>query len=292
MLNPRQIEAFRWVMRSGSITGAARQLAISQPAASRLVGDLEIRTGLALFERRGNSLSPTPEAEALLAEVERYATGLEAIGQFARELRLGRRSPLRIVALPAMAMGFLPRFVAGLIADGSLANLYLHGMPSHLIVDAVGNGQADIGLAASPPQRPGIRITPLRARAVLVVPDGHRLARRRSVGVNDLIGERMIRLAEPTYFAMQPLPLAIERQVEIVATTPLSGIACSLVAQGAGVALIDPFAASDFEGRGVVAIRFEPAQRIEVAILTAENRRLPTVAQDFIDALRRHVAKA
>ncbi len=291
MLNPRQIEAFRWVMRRGSITAAAQQLAISQPAVSRLVGDLEIRTGLALFERRGNSLTPTPEAEALLAEVERYATGLEAIGRFADELRLGRRSPLRIVALPAMAMGYLPRFVAAFIADRTLANLYLHGMPSHLIVDAVNSGQADIGIAASPPQRPGLRIEPLAARAVLAVPTAHRFARRRSVGVRDLAGERMIRLAEPTYFAPQPIPLAIEQQVEIVATTPLSGIACSLVAQGAGIALVDPFAVSDFAGRGVVGVRFEPAQPIEVAIVVSEQRRLPTIALTFIDALRRQVAR-
>ncbi|HRK19420.1 MAG TPA: LysR family transcriptional regulator, partial [Hyphomicrobiaceae bacterium] len=59
-LNPRQIEAFRMVMLRGSITAAAQMLNVSQPAVSRLIRDLEVRSGLALFERHGNHLLPTP----------------------------------------------------------------------------------------------------------------------------------------------------------------------------------------------------------------------------------------
>ncbi len=290
MLNPRQIEAFRWVMRRGSITGAARHLTISQPAVSRLISDLEVRTGLILFDRHGNSLTPTPEAEALLAEVERYATGLEAIDRFVNELRLGRRNPLRIIALPAMAMGFLPRFAARFIAERSLSNLYLHGMPSHLILDAVNAGQADIGIAAAPPQRPGLRIELLPARAVLAVPSDHRLARRRSVSARDLVGERLIRLAEPSLYEPAPIPLPKGDRFEIVATTPLSGIACSMVAAGAGIALVDPFAILDFQGHGVVGLRYEPAASLPAAIVTSEQRRLPSIAREFITALQAHVA--
>lgn len=77
LLNPRQLEAFRLVMQRGSVTGAAAELRISQPAVSRFIRDLEVRSGITLFERTGNHLIPTPEAHLLLVEVERYAFGID-----------------------------------------------------------------------------------------------------------------------------------------------------------------------------------------------------------------------
>jgi DNA-binding transcriptional LysR family regulator len=291
MLNPRQIEAFRWVMLRGSVTGAAIELGISQPAVSRLVRDLESAVGIALFERHGNHLRPTPEADLLLGEVERYATGMQAISRFAADLQSRRRGTLRVIALPAMAMGYLPRFVARFIEGRPLSNVHLHGMPSHLVIEAVGAGQADIGIAAAPVERAGLRIEPLAARAVLAVPVGHRLAARRRVKAGDLAGERVIVLAEPTIFGSRTGLLLAGVHCETVVTTPLSGIACTLVSCGAGVAIVDPFSAADFRDRGVVALRLEPPVDVRIAIVTAVQRRLPALAQEFVDAFREHVAR-
>ena len=87
MLNPRQLEAFHWVMMRGSATAAASAMHVTQPAVSRLIRDFELACGLALFERQGNQLLPTPEATLLLAEVERYAMGLQSVERFAADLR-------------------------------------------------------------------------------------------------------------------------------------------------------------------------------------------------------------
>jgi DNA-binding transcriptional LysR family regulator len=289
LLNPRQLEAFRLVMLRGSVTMAARDLHVSQPAISRLIRDLELRSGLTLFDRHGNHLVPTPEATLLLAEVERYAAGLQALSSFAAELGLRRRGMLRIVSLPAMAMGFLPRFVARFIADRSLASVHLHGMPSHLVVEAIAGGQAEIGFAAAPPERPGLRIEPIKSRAVLVVPQAHPLAGRRSAGEQDLAGERFISLEGPSFFSAHTGSMMAERGVEVVVRTPLSGIACSLVAEGAGIALVDPFSASDYEGRGLVALRFEPAIEVPISIVTNAQRRLSQISGEFINAFRAHL---
>jgi DNA-binding transcriptional LysR family regulator len=58
-ISSRQIEAFRMVMLTGSITGASEALFVTQPAVSRLIQSLEDTTGLKLFERRGNQIVPT-----------------------------------------------------------------------------------------------------------------------------------------------------------------------------------------------------------------------------------------
>ena len=70
-INPRQVEAFRAVMLTGSVTAAANLMAVTQPAVSRLLRDLQELLRLQLFEKRGTGLVPTAAAMALFTEVER-----------------------------------------------------------------------------------------------------------------------------------------------------------------------------------------------------------------------------
>lgn len=289
-INPRQIEAFRLVMLRGSVTMAANELAVSQPAVSRLIRDLEMRLGLDLFERRGNFLVPTPEATLLLAEVERTFTGLDAIARFALDLKERRAGALRVVALPAMAMGYIPRFVGRFIADRRLDNVHVHGMPSYLVVEAMAAGQADIGFAAAPFERPGLIIEPLSARAVAVMPQTHRLARRTTIRPDDLAGERFVRLADGSVFGARIDTIFEEASRNAVVATPLAGIACSLVLAGAGIAIVDPFSASDFVGRGVIIRPLEPAIDIHIASVVSAQRKRSRVVEEFLDALRADIA--
>lgn len=288
-LNPRQLEAFRMVMLRGSVTSAAKVMNVSQPAVSRLVRDLETSTGLTLFERRGNHVLPTPEASLLLSEVERFAVGLQSLDQFARQLASRKRGTLQVVALPAMAMGYMPRFIARFIEGRTLSRVYLHGMPSHLIVDAIAAGQYDIGVAAAPTERLGLEIEPLHARAVVVMPPGHRLARRPRVRIADLRGERFVALVEHNVFAGPIPPELTEIMQQASVTTPLTGIACALVAAGAGIAVVDPFSAAGFTEGAIVAVPLGPSVAIRVSIITSASRTLSAISREFISALRTEV---
>lgn len=58
-MNFKQVEAFRAVMLSGSMTAAAEALHTSQPNISRLIAQLERLNGFSLFERIGSRLVPT-----------------------------------------------------------------------------------------------------------------------------------------------------------------------------------------------------------------------------------------
>lgn len=285
-LNPRQIEAFRMVMLRGSVTAAAQILNVSQPAVSRLIRDLEARAGLTLFERQGNHLVPTPEASLFLAEVERYAVGLAALTTFARELADSKRGSLRVVAMPALAMGYLPRLVARFIEARALSHVFLHGMPSHLVIEAVATGQADIGFAAAPPERPGLSIESMDVSAVAVVQRRHRLAKRRFIGTADLKGEPIVALSEPTIFASPLSPALDQLMRSATIVSPLTGILCQFVAAGAGIAIVDPFGVAGLDNPDLVSIPIEPAIPVRIAIVTSTNRRPSTLAQEFIAATK------
>ena len=61
----RQIEAFRALMVSGSMTEAAQYLSVTQPAVSKIISQLESELGFSLFERRQGKLSPTDDGYIL-----------------------------------------------------------------------------------------------------------------------------------------------------------------------------------------------------------------------------------
>ena len=90
----RQLEAFRAVMRAGSVTQAAEMLNVSQPAVSRLIACLEQDVGFPLFRRRRGRLQPTPEADFLLGEVERAIANLDHVAQIADDIRKRRTGHL------------------------------------------------------------------------------------------------------------------------------------------------------------------------------------------------------
>jgi DNA-binding transcriptional LysR family regulator len=71
--------------------------------------------------------------------------------------------------------------------------------------------------------------------------------------------------------------------------TPLSEIACSLVASGVGVTLCDPFTAYEYATRGIVIRPFEPRLDVEYVALYSATQRTPLLAREFIDGFRKHV---
>ena len=101
-LNLRQIEVFRAVMTTGSISGAAKLLFVSQPAVSRLLSHTEQRLGFALFERIKGRLYPTPESRQLFREVETVYAGVRRVGELASELSERRSGILHLVSSPSI----------------------------------------------------------------------------------------------------------------------------------------------------------------------------------------------
>jgi DNA-binding transcriptional LysR family regulator len=285
-VNPRQVEAFRAVMATGTVTSAAQVLHVSQPAVSRLIRDLERTLKIVLFERRGNRLEPTAEAGHLFTEVERTFVGLSRISQFAEDLRVRRAGSLRIAGMPAVTCGFLSRQIGRLAARRPELAITLHGMPSHLIAEGVAAGRYDFGIAEASVDRPGLIVETLPGRAVAAIPRTDPLARKQRLGPKDFEDRSFVSLGPGTLFRSRiDAAFAGVRRRELI-ETQLSEIACLLVAEQAGLSLVDPFSATEFAGRGVVFRPFRPDVFFDVAILTSSSRPTSTLAGEVLDMLR------
>jgi len=267
-LNPRQIEAFRALILTGGVGAAANLLNISQPAVSRMIRDFQQDLGLSLFERRGTRLVPTSDALSLYAEVERAFVGLDRIAKTATELRTRRAGFLRIAALPALANGFLPRFAGQFAAERPKLDLGVSGLVSHAVVAAVAQGQSDLGFAESSLEHAAVQTERMPAAPyVAVLPRGHRLTRKKRLHPADFAGESFVSLGHSSLSRFRIDRVFAEHGVERILRieTPLSEIACSLVASGAGVSLCEPFTASEYATRGIVIRPFEPHIEFEYA---------------------------
>ncbi len=83
----RQIEVFRAVMLTGTVSEAARLLHVSQPVVTRVLQHAEASLGFRLFERVRGRLQATPEANALYGDVERLYGEIERVRRVSESLR-------------------------------------------------------------------------------------------------------------------------------------------------------------------------------------------------------------
>lgn len=275
-IQSRQVEAFRAVMLTGSMTAAADMLYITQSAVSRLIRDFEAHLALRLFERRGYQVIPTPDAVTLFAEVERSFVGLSRIADMAKAIKANQAGSLRIAAMPVLMSGALPRFVAAFMRNRPNVHVSLVGLPSHLVVEAVTAGQVDLGYADKPVEQPLLDIESFEAAAVVIMPEHHRLAAQETVAPADLAGEALISVSTRTLFRSRIDAALADVPHRTVAEATLAQIACLLVSEGAGLSIVSPYAAEEFLGRGLVARPF--TTRIEAGFISLRSQQRPASA--------------
>ncbi|MBP2233072.1 DNA-binding transcriptional LysR family regulator [Azospirillum agricola] len=285
MINPRQIEAFRAVMLTGGITSAAELLNISQPAVSRLISDLQYALKLTLFERRGPRIAPTSEAMSLYQVVDRSFVGLELIEQTARDLTARRSGTLRVASMPALGVGFLPRYVARFLAERPKVDIAVRGSTSPIILDWVATGQCELGLAHTPIDHAAVLTEKLPGLpAVAILPPGHPLAAKDVLVPKDFHGESFISTTPPTLLRYRIDTTFADHEVSRVmrVEAQLTMSACAMVAAGYGVSIVDPFTAYDYIPHGLVVRPFEPKITFDIAILRSAQVPLSMIAEDFL----------
>ncbi len=285
-LKIRQLEVFKAVMETGSVTAAAARLHCTQPAVSVALAKFEEASGLVLFDRSRGRFAPTPEAEALYEEVDRGLGGLARITSKVRQLGEGRVGHLTVAC--DGEVNFLPAVVAEFQREHHDVSIDLFQRTSKDIVSWVGNRQLDVGIVEMPVNWPGVAYEPFTQRCVCIMPGDHPLVDREVVTPADLDGEPVIGIAEYHPIDVQLAEAFAADGARL--TTRLTGAyfaTCrQLVRSGAGVAIVDAINGDDRFVDGVVARPFRPAIRYEMAIVTPARPGPASLARLFVDAVR------
>lgn len=285
MITLRQVEAFKLVMEAGTMLRAAEHMGLSQPAVSRLIGDLERGIGYLLFDRRKGRIIPRREANALLDEVERAFVGLASIAEAAQ--RIGRNSNgiVRIAALPAFHMTPLARNVAQFLDAHPNVFFSLNSRSRPQLLEETAEGRHDIAFATGPIERPDLGArTILETEYQLLVPLNHPLSAHDTVDLSELDGVELITSVDPTPGQSridQALRDAGVRSSARIETTT-AHLAHALVSEGVGVCLtLRPFA-EHVQLPGTRALSFRPPLPVDIVAVYPADQPPDAVATSFV----------
>lgn len=290
-MNLRQLEVFHAIMQTGSVTGAARRLSVSQPAVSAVLKHAEQQMKLKLFERIGGRLHPTPEASALLPDVSEIFGRIHTLTRVVQEMRDGRTGRLVVATSPTLVNAFLPRAVALLRERSPAVLLSIRSLPTPLVVERVAQREVDIGIVYGPVADGAVEAEALSVSEIAcVVPRSHALARRRQIGAEDLLDESVISLGPTTRLGMlidEACRKANVPSPEVGVEASSSIAACLMVSQGAGVALVDRATALSGKFSDLAFRPFRPRITVPVHLIYPRDRPSSRAAVQLADLLKK-----
>ena len=292
-MNLRHMEVFNAIMRTGSVTGAARALNVTQPAVSAVLKHCESQLNMKLFTRVSGRLQPTAEAKAIFPDIAAIFGRVDAVNALTQDLAGGRLGTLSIAAAFPIANGYLAKAVATFIADQPKVRVALQSLTSPQVLDRVINREVELGIAYEPVVSSEVETRVLmRAGIACVMRSDHPLARRKEVAVHDLERYSII-----TYLPQALFRRYVDRALSAAGIVPnitaqvgLSLTGIMLARYGAGIALVEPFLVASMGLPGLVARPLKP--RIEVKTLLIKHKSAPhsKVMAEFVGHLNRLVA--
>lgn len=269
-------------------TRAAARLRTAQPAISHQIRKLELELGIELFERGRHGAAPTAAGEVVLARARRVLIELDALREEVAAIRDLEHGQVELGAVQNLG----PLDLAGLMADFHAArpgiDVRLREVSTDAMYALVAADQLDLAIAALDVPVPG----PLEARTllreplILALPEGHPLAQRKVVRVEELAGDAFV--AFPRGTGLRAATERITQEAGFDArvhfeTSDMSRL-LSLVAHGLGVTLI-PASAGTRVAAGLRTVRLRHAPHRSVGVVWRRDRALPPAARAFRDLL-------
>ena len=284
-INLRQIEVFKALIEHGTVSRAGEVLNISQPAASKLLMQLERDNALQLFEREKGRLTPTARGMRLYEEIDRIFAGVRQVESAIDVIRREDQGRLAIGVLPALAGDFIQRATMNFLKRNPGVYCSIQSIKSQRIAESVLTRKLDVGLVTGRIESPAIVSEPLLEHPLLcIMPVGHALAKRRTVRPEHLDGVPFISFNASSYTA-QKIAGIFERHginANIVLSADVNPTVCQFVAAGLGVSLVHPLFIAGLEDQ-IVARPFEPATPFDFLLCFARGARNARLISDFVN---------
>lgn len=235
------LQLFVHACEAGSLTAAAARSHMTLAAASARLRGMESQAGTALLARHSRGVRPTAAGEALARHAQAVLLQLAQLrGELARHAPQGR-GQVRLLCNTSALLGWLPPVLAEFLRADANVDVQVEESASHLTVQALRQGAADIGIISNAADTAGLDAVPLHDDPlVLVAPRGHALLRARRVPFAQALDHDMVgwgsSSALHTHLGLQAARAG--RPMRLRASLASPGGLCQLVAQGVGVAVM------------------------------------------------------
>jgi len=273
-MNFRQLKAFNAVMQTGSITGAAKQMLVSQPSVTRLIRDLELNLGFTLFVRQGRGIIATVEARRFHLAVESTFLNIERLDDLAASIRKKAVGRISIGVIPTFSTSLLPKVLGQMRRqdDATHSIIYTHNTPA--IVDAIRLQQFDLGIVSRSPPYVGVDILyQTMVNYVTLIPQDHVLANSNGpIDLRDVAGHvEFVTFGSVYPLEMQGMDASLAEKFQSNARYSVANVlaGAALVREAGVPAIVDPFSARMSVASGGVVIRpIVQNMKYHIAIIT------------------------
>ncbi|MFT3986152.1 hydrogen peroxide-inducible genes activator [Aestuariivirga sp.] len=282
----RQLRYFESLARHLNFGRAAAECAISQPALSLQIQDLETKLGIELVERGKAAISLTPVGQDVAVRAGRILAEVGDLVDFARGRGKPLSGPLRLGVIPSIGPYLLPSILPVLRAEAPELELQVRESQTAQLLDALMDRKIDLILLALPIDRPGVTQVGLFEDPFFVLtPSGHRLAGQGAIAMDDLQSEKVLLLEEGHCLRDQALNLCSQAGVDGVEEFGATSLATivQLAGNGYGVTIL-PELAREVETRSHAHVavadfaRPRPSRTIGLAWRDTSRRK-----EDFLE---------
>lgn len=285
----RHIEVFHAVYSSGSITGAAAILNVSQPSVSKVLAHAEQQLGYALFDRVKGKVVATPEAHRLFGQVAIVYKNIDALRNISENLRAADAGTIKVAATPTFGVDLLPAAISSYRQEHGSVRFEIETLHYPQIIDALLESRMDIGVVFDAEPAPGIASETLATGQFMVlVPENMKLSSGKSLGLKDLANLPFVSINKKG-----PLGRVLDAHIEssgvhfdIVAWSETYQVAKALVAKGIGITIADEITARSLPHQGIRACPLKPRLNFKVNLMHLDKIPLSLLSQDFVQHLR------
>lgn len=292
----KSLRSFHAIVRTGSVTAAAREMGLSQPTVSRVLAQLEQQVGFELFYRDRGRLVVTADGLMLFEEVDLALGQMDRLSGLIDDIGAYRTGELKLVAPPSFAEGILPDIASAFLAEHPKVRLAIDSRSVETAKQLVAGRAVDAGFLKLPINRPDLRAERIvSSQTAAVLASGHPLAGEEALSPAQLRGEPLILLGRGRESRHQIETAFREAGVvpSVRVETHTIGSACALAARGLGVALVNELLArASLPTHPVVLLPFRPRMVQDYAFVTAAATGTSRLAAAFLDHTRRYLARS
>ncbi len=285
----RHIEIFHAVYMTGSVSGAAKSLNVSQPTVSKVLRHAEDQLGFELFYREKGRIFPTEKANLLFTQITPVYEQLNELKKYAVMLKSTNVGRLRIAMTPAFSLQAVPRALAAFNKEHPDIPIEIETQHASEISRLLQNNTIDIGIVFEAVSLPGLMIQQLgQTEFVCVTPKSHKL-RHKKITLKDLAALPLIQLN-----AKSPLGHMLNKKLESLGLFPNGStivaetyhLAKRLVEQGTGVAVIDKITAYSGSKAELRFHELTGLAPIRIDVVSRSNDPIISFKQDFLKILK------
>lgn len=277
----RQIEIFYHVYRSGTISGAARDLFVSQPSVSKVLRHLEDQLGFTLFRRERGRLIPTDAAHEIFLDVEGIYEKIRLLRKSATNIRNRRGGHLRIAVLPALSLSVGPELIARMRQADPLLSFELTTLHSTEIRQALLEKRSDLCVGFQSVDDPRLPSEHVGEGGLVLVSSGALSSEKDAIDATALHETDFIGMRESGPLGTLIAQALSARDIEPneVVTAHTYHVALSLVRKRVGNAITDQFTAFSHLGSGLHRYMLDDLPRFSVFATCMADHPSPEMMQ-------------